>query len=808
MDRFPDLVERLTIRLTGRGWHLPAYWSLTLGMFPLSSYIYKRRGMGKKKIVFSFLALILILTGILLSFFLRLFLIYIVLIILGRILGTLYRLIGAYEAYERPKGISGTLPLMYHSIQYIFIRLYGPFFKLPFIMATCGLGPVVLWCWHRGRYWKAISWLAAIFGLLLLVYMGYALALAFLILGALLFFIVYIVKRVGGEETIVHESPESEKHWDWAGVVFLAIVFLSFLINMKKFSPNVIDLWYHLAISRKILELGTIPVWDFWEFAPTGRPHLYPPLFHLIVAFLSRSPENVIQGGKYLQAFTYPLTLITTWFLARKFFGSKIAALSIFFLSMDMGIMLISTMALPSSFVTMFLPLLIFCFVRKKVIFSIIIMTAMLYSHLSFPFVVLFTLLLISLKYREYLKQFTIISSASLAIYLPWLARVLIYKGAFSSTTDHFLSIKGVFIGLLSLQIVNPILLILGIVAFIKMDDTRIENKTIKMVILGTLPILLFYGGRYWLHVVPFWAICIAIYLRNNFTTKKGIALLIIAMLVPSVSLVTTHWPPIMINLTGSDAVFFMWANDDGIVLDKQYDTDCDELARYLEENLPPDAIVSSDIEWVPNMVVTLTTLRTNQGAWWEVSSENDFTIPDAYITYYEMDGSTKIGRFFVTTEKDVILSNILQMDLWEAVITGSNEIIGLHLMAGANVDAREPANGSSPLIVAAAYGRESTVEYLLENGADIDFQNYDGNTALYLAAFLGRVEIVKLLIENGADRSIANNIGETPLKVVKSEWNEDLEELYEWLEDTYKFGLDLQDIYKSRPVIIEFLEE
>jgi hypothetical protein len=51
-----------------------------------------------------------------------------------------------------------------------------------------------------------------------------------------------------------------------------------------------------MAVAQKILERGHIPIWDDWEFAPMGRPHLYPPFLHLSIAFFSGDPDRVVEG--------------------------------------------------------------------------------------------------------------------------------------------------------------------------------------------------------------------------------------------------------------------------------------------------------------------------------------------------------------------------------------------------------------------------------------------------------------------------------------------------------------------------------
>ncbi|MHC1598375.1 MAG: hypothetical protein ACXQT0_02155 [Candidatus Methanofastidiosia archaeon] len=657
MERFFEYVERFSIKIAGKGWHLPAYWALTLGIFPLAEYVYAKRGKDKRRHVFTLCTILLIILAVLLLVHLRLYAIYIVLLVIGRILNFIYVLVGSYSADEKPGGnIFRIFPLFYYFIQSAFKKLYGIYYKAPFIIATLGFGPIVLVLWKKGAAGRAAGVLATIAGLIAFASAGYLYTLIFAVIGALFFLMAYLAKKVGHEEAMTHLLGEKDTFWDRIAITFILIIGVSFAFNVHKFSPNVIDLWYHLAISRKILELGAIPLWDFWEFAPAGRPHLYPPFLHLSIAAIARRPDNVIWGGQVFQALIYPLCLVTTFILARKFFGSKAAALSVFFLSVDMGFMMVSTMALPSCIITMLLPLLILCFTYKKVVPSIAIMTIMLYSHLSFPFVILFALLLVVLKYPEYRKNYVLVAGASIALYMPWLQRVLSNQASLTSTTDQLLSVKWLFIGILSLQIINPILLILGLLAYRHMDNSVPEQRVIKLMLMGTLPILLFYGGRYWIHTTPLWAICIGVYMKDKLSSKRRYALLIALMLVPSISIISTSWPPVSINITGSNAAIMLWTNDDGILFEKHYDEDCEIMADYLEEALDEDAIIHSDIMWVPDMVVTLTNLRTDQGAWWEVASDNESVLPDAYITFTPFENAKKIGRFYIITDKDVIM--------------------------------------------------------------------------------------------------------------------------------------------------------
>ncbi|UCG57648.1 MAG: ankyrin repeat domain-containing protein [Phycisphaerales bacterium] len=60
--------------------------------------------------------------------------------------------------------------------------------------------------------------------------------------------------------------------------------------------------------------------------------------------------------------------------------------------------------------------------------------------------------------------------------------------------------------------------------------------------------------------------------------------------------------------------------------------------------------------------------------------------------------------------------------------------------------------NGTTPLHVAAAYGRRDLVEVLIAKGADVNAKTEYGNAPLHLAVWTGHLDVVQLLIRSGAD--------------------------------------------------------
>jgi len=147
-------------------------------------------------------------------------------------------------------------------------------------------------------------------------------------------------------------------------------------------------------------------------------------------------------------------------------------------------------------------------------------------------------------------------------------------------------------------------------------------------------------------------------------------------------------------------------------------------------------------------------------------------------------------------------------IDIWKAAAQGNLEAIKQHLEAGTDVDAKEPPGGSTPLLVAATFGRIEAAKFLIEKGANVNATSNDGATALHGAAFFCHTEIVKLLLGKDAVVDAKNIRGETPLDAVAGDWNQELEGIYKWLAELWKLQLDLERIKVTRPKIAAILRK
>ncbi len=144
---------------------------------------------------------------------------------------------------------------------------------------------------------------------------------------------------------------------------------------------------------------------------------------------------------------------------------------------------------------------------------------------------------------------------------------------------------------------------------------------------------------------------------------------------------------------------------------------------------------------------------------------------------------------------------------LHEAALTGNFEAVRQHIDAGSDLNAQDDY-GSTPLIVAATFGRPDVATALIDAGADLEAGNNEGSTPLHIASFLCYPEIVMSLLEHGADPQAKNGNGRTPLQGVAGPF-EEVKGIYDAIGGALSplgLRLDYDRIRTTRPVIADML--
>lgn len=137
---------------------------------------------------------------------------------------------------------------------------------------------------------------------------------------------------------------------------------------------------------------------------------------------------------------------------------------------------------------------------------------------------------------------------------------------------------------------------------------------------------------------------------------------------------------------------------------------------------------------------------------------------PDSHLKtpiFYAVDVNNYVVVKKISNQEGIVTHrcNDERISLHDASERGFNEIAIELLQNGANVNAQN-WNNVTPLHLACKYGRFDMVELLLQNGAAIDAQDVEGKTPLHYAAKNDYGDISMYLVTCGCDHTIRDNDG------------------------------------------------
>ncbi|MDD5358716.1 MAG: ankyrin repeat domain-containing protein [Sulfurovaceae bacterium] len=115
-----------------------------------------------------------------------------------------------------------------------------------------------------------------------------------------------------------------------------------------------------------------------------------------------------------------------------------------------------------------------------------------------------------------------------------------------------------------------------------------------------------------------------------------------------------------------------------------------------------------------------------------------------------------------------------LRTPLTYAAAFGTIEMIDFLLKNGALINYTRA--WSSPLHEASAWGRVDIIKYLIEHGAQVNLQLDTGDTPLMCAAAHGEMDAVKLLLSYGANIYIQDDRGGNAIDVAGEKGEEEVE--------------------------------
>jgi len=183
--------------------------------------------------------------------------------------------------------------------------------------------------------------------------------------------------------------------------------------------PQFMDTYYHIHTAWGFIQAGGYSVWDFWQFAPAGRPHIYPPLFHTVLATLIKLGLNKIILAKLLETIAPIAFLLVLWNFIRKNFGERFAFFVALVFGSSFSYFLSLIDHLPSTFALILGFLGLGKLFKREIISAIILFCLSFYTHIGVSWFLILSVILYGIFNAEARKHCFLAASASLVLSSP-----------------------------------------------------------------------------------------------------------------------------------------------------------------------------------------------------------------------------------------------------------------------------------------------------------------------------------------------------------------------------------------------------
>jgi hypothetical protein len=415
-----------------------------------------------------------------------------------------------------------------------------------------------------------------------------------------------------------HRLMADARSWELYSVAIIGFIVFAQVMQWPMF-PFFIDIYYHLSVMKGFAAAGGYVTHAFWEYAPFGRPHLYPPLFHLFLLMLYKLGLSVINVARSAN-FLMPIIMLSSiWFVARRLLNKRIAFFALLIASSVYSFYLATITTIPAM-LAMISGLFGYYFVeRHRPVAASACMVFCFYLHLVMPWVMGAALLLYGMLERQKRKECFIAVAAGVVAAIPLLYHQL--------RNLPFLSTHTVAQDLcLEINLLLCLFAIIGIICVLRQKG-RYRYFTALFII--SIPFAWMHPYRYFGGEGVFALIFLAAlgiesvfgYLQKNFYRFifTGIAVVLFFMVSPTLMIDRGAPKIIPVNSTFSNSVFgdsyYTHSFLRSVYNEKRYG----QIVSVVNKNSSEDEILFSNNAFFVGIVGSITGRATSTGMFQEV---------------------------------------------------------------------------------------------------------------------------------------------------------------------------------------------
>lgn len=220
------------------------------------------------------------------------------------------------------------------------------------------------------------------------------------------------------------EGRSKNFSWDFYSKLII-LVYCLFQIIRLPILPQSMDIFYHLLTAWGFIQAGGYSGWDFWQYAPLGRPHIYPPFFHLVLAILMKLGMDRVILAKFFEV-TIPVVFFgVLWNFVKKNYDERLGFFVMLMLNSSFTFYHSIINHIPATLALILGFLALEKLYQKNYLPSLLLLALCFYTHIGISWFFALSVLFYGLFNREYQKTSLIVFILSLVLSTPVLFKQL-----------------------------------------------------------------------------------------------------------------------------------------------------------------------------------------------------------------------------------------------------------------------------------------------------------------------------------------------------------------------------------------------
>ncbi|MDP3722120.1 MAG: hypothetical protein Q8R91_01305 [Candidatus Omnitrophota bacterium] len=220
----------------------------------------------------------------------------------------------------------------------------------------------------------------------------------------------------------------------WGALISLLSVTVLWCARWPSF-PVFLDPYYHALVAQQIVDAGGPITYEWWQSAPAGRPHLYPPVLHVVLAGLLKAGCPPLVVLRLITACLVPLLLLSVYLVMRRLFTASTALCALWMALVPFAWVIHIGGTLASGVALVELLWLLVALAEQRVVAATCLLGLLMYTHLGIPWIAVATFVwggLLGVWGRSRARLLSVCGGILLGA--PWLFHLARHLSAFHVT--------------------------------------------------------------------------------------------------------------------------------------------------------------------------------------------------------------------------------------------------------------------------------------------------------------------------------------------------------------------------------------